>query len=38
LEELSSMLPRRAASYVFFNNVEMLDDARRFREIVGASR
>ena len=36
LEELSSMLPRRAASYVFFNNVEMLDDARRFKEIVEA--
>lgn len=36
LEELSSMLPRGAASYVFFNNVEMLDDAVRFREIVEA--
>ena len=34
LEELSSMLPKRSASYVFFNNVEMRDDARRFREIV----
>jgi uncharacterized protein YecE (DUF72 family) len=34
LEELYSMLPKRAASYVFFNNVEMRDDARRFREIV----
>ncbi len=34
LEELRSMLPGRAASYVFFNNVEMLDDARRFREMV----
>jgi uncharacterized protein YecE (DUF72 family) len=28
------MLPKRATSYVFFNNVEMRDDARRFREIV----
>jgi uncharacterized protein YecE (DUF72 family) len=36
LEELSSMLPKRATSYVFFNNVEMRDDARRFREIVEA--
>jgi uncharacterized protein YecE (DUF72 family) len=34
LEELCSMLPKGARSYVFFNNVEMLDDARRFREIV----
>lgn len=37
LEELSSMLPKRATSYVFFNNVEMRDDARRFREIVEAA-
>ena len=34
LEELASMLPRAARSYVFFNNVHMLDDAARFREIV----
>jgi uncharacterized protein YecE (DUF72 family) len=34
LEELASMLPRKSASYVFFNNVEMLDDARRFRGMV----
>lgn len=34
LEELASMLPKRATSYVFFNNIEMRDDARRFREIV----
>jgi uncharacterized protein YecE (DUF72 family) len=34
LEELSAMLPKRATSYVFFNNVEMRDDARRFRQIV----
>src|SRR5919112_5248318 len=36
LEELYSMLPKGARSYVFFNNVEMRDDARRFREIVAA--
>jgi uncharacterized protein YecE (DUF72 family) len=34
LEELRSMLPKNVGSYVFFNNVEMLDDARRFKEIV----
>jgi uncharacterized protein YecE (DUF72 family) len=34
LEELATMLPQRATSYVFFNNVEMRDDARRFRRIV----
>ena len=34
LEELRSMLPGDTTSYVFFNNVEMLDDARRFKEIV----
>ncbi|HYP54109.1 MAG TPA: DUF72 domain-containing protein [Pyrinomonadaceae bacterium] len=34
LEELHSMLPKRARSYVFFNNIDMLKDARRFREIV----
>jgi uncharacterized protein YecE (DUF72 family) len=34
LEELRSMLPRDATSYVFFNNVHMREDARRFREIV----
>jgi uncharacterized protein YecE (DUF72 family) len=34
LEELHSMLPRGAASYVFFNNVHMRDDARRFKELA----
>jgi uncharacterized protein YecE (DUF72 family) len=34
LEELHSMLPKDATSYVFFNNVEMLDDAARFKEIA----
>lgn len=34
LEELSSMLPKGAASYVFFNNVKMREDALRFKEIV----
>lgn len=36
LEELYTMLPKGARSYVFFNNVEMLDDARRFREMAGS--
>ncbi|HYO63439.1 MAG TPA: DUF72 domain-containing protein [Pyrinomonadaceae bacterium] len=34
LEELRFMLPKRAKAYVFFNNIAMLEDARRFREIV----
>ena len=34
LEELSSMLPKRGKSYVFFNNIDMRKDAVRFREIV----
>jgi uncharacterized protein YecE (DUF72 family) len=34
LEELCSMLPKGTPSYVFFNNVEMRDDAARFREMV----
>lgn len=36
LEELYTMLPKGARSYVFFNNVEMLDDARRFGEIAAS--
>ena len=28
------MLPKGVVSYVFFNNVEMKDDAVRFKEIV----
>ena len=36
LEELYSMLPRDAPSYVFFNNVEMLDDAARFKAMAEA--
>lgn len=38
LEELALMLPARAASYVFFNNIEMRRDALRFKEIVEAAR
>jgi uncharacterized protein YecE (DUF72 family) len=34
LEELLSMLPREAPSYVFFNNVDMLRDAMRFKEMA----
>ncbi|HYE59306.1 MAG TPA: DUF72 domain-containing protein [Rhodothermales bacterium] len=34
LEELAGMLPEDAPSYVFFNNVHMLEDAVRFRGIV----
>ena len=35
LEELAAMLPEGAASFVFFNNVHMLEDAGRFRAMVG---
>lgn len=34
LEELVSLLPDDKLSYVFFNNVTMLDDALRFKQIV----
>ena len=34
LEELFSMLPEGAQSYVFFNNIKMIEDAVRFKEIV----
>ncbi|HZS03995.1 MAG TPA: DUF72 domain-containing protein [Blastocatellia bacterium] len=34
LEELYSMLPRAAESWVFFNNIEMKNDAIRFRQIT----
>ena len=34
LEELLSMLPRRGTSYVFFNNVHMLEDATCFKEMA----
>lgn len=36
LEELYSMLPKGAKSYVFFNNIKMKEDAVRFRAIVEA--
>ncbi|HEX8385062.1 MAG TPA: DUF72 domain-containing protein [Rubricoccaceae bacterium] len=35
LEELAALLPAGAASFVFFNNVYMVEDAVRFRSIVG---
>jgi uncharacterized protein YecE (DUF72 family) len=34
LEELVSLLPPENLAYVFFNNNEMFDDAKRFRRIV----
>ena len=34
LEELAAMLPKRKNSYVFFNNIEMTDDALLFQKIV----
>lgn len=36
LEELYSMLPKGVESYVFFNNIKMLEDALRFKAIVEA--
>lgn len=35
IEELALLVPRRGLSYVFFNNNEMLDDAIRFKKILG---
>jgi uncharacterized protein YecE (DUF72 family) len=35
LEELVSLLPAKKRSYVFFNNIEMTEDALRFKEIIG---
>ena len=37
LEELYSMLPQDAESYVFFNNIKMSEDAQRFKAIVEAA-
>jgi uncharacterized protein YecE (DUF72 family) len=34
LEELFSILPEGAQSYVFFNNIKMIEDAVRFKEII----
>ncbi|MDT5059698.1 MAG: hypothetical protein QOH63_157 [Acidobacteriota bacterium] len=36
LEELYSMLPKEAESYVFFNNIKMSEVAQRFKAIVEA--
>lgn len=34
LEELLGLLPAQKSSYVFFNNVQMVEDAQRFQELV----
>ncbi len=34
LEELAALLPKNRSAYVFFNNIEMTDDALRFRKII----
>jgi uncharacterized protein YecE (DUF72 family) len=34
LEELAALIPRDKASYVFFNNIYMTEDAVRFQEIL----
>lgn len=38
LRELLTMLPDDHRSYVFFNNVRMLDDATRFQEMIRTER
>lgn len=38
LRELTSLLPGNERSYVFFNNIEMTEDALRFQEIVKENR
>lgn len=38
LEELYSMLPKEAHSYVFFNNIRMREDAVRFKLIAEGSK
>ena len=38
MEELYSMLPEGAESYVFFNNIEMRRDALRFKEIASREK
>jgi uncharacterized protein YecE (DUF72 family) len=37
LEELVSLLPEKGLSYVFFNNITMLEDALRFEKIIERS-
>jgi uncharacterized protein YecE (DUF72 family) len=37
LEELATMIPKRKLAYVFFNNITMIEDAVRFREIVAST-
>ena len=36
LAELALMLPEKKSSYVFFNNIQMTEDALKFREIIKA--
>lgn len=35
LQRLAAMIPRRGETYVMFNNIPRVDDARRFKAIVG---
>ena len=34
LQELATLLPKTHASYVFFNNISMIDDANSFQRVV----
>ena len=38
LEQLRGWLPEEGEPYVMFNNIPRVGDARRFRELIGASR
>lgn len=38
LEELATLLPKKGKSYVFFNNVSMLEDAETFQRILKQER
>ena len=38
LEELAEMIPADRLAYVFFNNITMIEDAAKFREITKGLR
>ncbi len=38
LEELAALLPKNKVSYIFFNNIQMTEDASVFQEIIKANK
>ncbi|HEX8287210.1 MAG TPA: DUF72 domain-containing protein [Pyrinomonadaceae bacterium] len=34
LEELATMMPKNKLAYIFFNNIHMMEDALKFKEII----